>query len=171
MGEDKAGLDWLGQRAVDRVAHLALACGAHPVMTAGSGDYGLPYVADDARDGGPVGGILSGIRALKNAGCQRALILAVDAPMILAEDLAPLLAAAGPGSAFETLHLPMVLDLTAVPHDAAAGWSVARFIEQAGLVRMSCSPEGLERLRGANTPHERRDQLRRYRDAAGGSET
>lgn len=170
MGADKARLDWFGQRAIDRVAKLALSCGAHPVITAGSADYGLPYVADDARDGGPVGGVLSGVRALRDAGCHRALILAVDAPMILAEDLTPLLAAAGAGAAFETLHLPMVLDLNAVPEDAAAGWPVARFIERAGLVRISCSPERFERLRGANTPDERRDQLRRHQPRAAGGD-
>jgi len=163
MGSDKARLDWLGQRAVDRVAQLALTCGAHPVITGGPGDYGLPFFADDDRDGGPVGGILKGGRALQDAGCHRALILAVDAPLILMDDLVPLLVATGPGAAFETLHLPMVLDLMSMPNHAVAGWSVARFIEQAGLLRIACSPESFERLRGANTPGERRDQLRRHK--------
>ena len=160
MGADKAELLWLGERAVDRVAQVAMACGADPVITAGSGDYGFSNVVDDAPNGGPVGGILAAARALQATGCHRALILAVDAPLVTVDDLALLLTASGPGAAFEGLHLPMVLNSLAMPPDAVAGWPIARLIERAGLVRIVCRAGSFERLRGANTPNERRDQLR-----------
>ena len=46
MGEDKAAADWLGVRAVDRVAALARALGAVAVVTVGRADHGLPFAAD-----------------------------------------------------------------------------------------------------------------------------
>lgn len=155
MGEDKALLDWAGVRAIDRVAQLARALGAEPVVTAGQGDYGLPNVADDQPLGGPVGGVLAGARALAAAGCRRAVVLAVDAPTLQPEDLAPLMAAADPGAVYEGLHLPMKLELAAIPATAEAGWPVMRLAERAGLARLACPPGAALRLRGANTPKER----------------
>eukprot|EP01035_Chromulina_nebulosa_P039441 gene39441-53322_t len=84
MGADKADALWLGVRAVDRVAALAADCEADPVITVGAKNYGLAFVADDDLGGGPVGGVIAGVRALKSAGCRRALILAVDAPTLRA---------------------------------------------------------------------------------------
>lgn len=159
MGSDKAQALWAGMRAVDRVAALAGACGAAPVMTAGGHAYGFAFTPDDAEGGGPVGGVIAGVRALRDAGCTRALILAVDAPTLEAADVALLLAEPTPGAAFEGLHLPMVLDLAALPQDAAAGWPLGRLAERAGLRRIVCPPERLERVRGANTPTERQALL------------
>jgi molybdopterin-guanine dinucleotide biosynthesis protein A len=110
---------------------------------------------DDMPLGGPVGGVMAGVRALRAAGCDRALVLAVDAPTIRLQDIQELLAAAGPGGAFEGLHLPMVLDLAAVPPETEAGWPLARLADRAGLVRLACPQGAHARLRGANGPEER----------------
>src|SRR4051812_23087594 len=97
MGRDKATLLWGGRRAVDRLADVARVVGADPVLTVGPRTYGLPAVEDEAADGGPVAGLVAGIDALVRAGCERALVLAVDAPTLEAADLAPLLEAPAPG--------------------------------------------------------------------------
>lgn len=155
MGADKATQVWQGRTAVERVAALAAAIGADPVITVGAGDHGLPSVRDEPPLGGPVGGVLAGAAALKQAGCTQALVLAVDAPTLHAEDLAPLLEAPSPGAAYEGLHLPMVLELGAIPADAAASWPLARLVERAGLARPVCRLEVATRIRGANTLDER----------------
>jgi molybdopterin-guanine dinucleotide biosynthesis protein A len=154
MGRDKAALDWNGRRAVDLVADLARAVGAEALVTAGA-DLGWPWVADDAAGAGPVGGVLAGARAL---GASRLLVLAVDAPTITPEDLAPLLAQ---GGCYEGLPLPMVLDASALPPDAEAGWPLRRLVERAGLAALTVPEGALARLRGANTLEEREGLLRR----------
>lgn len=154
MGRDKAVLDWGGARAVDRVAALARTVGAEALVTAGA-DLGLPWVADDAAFAGPVGGVLAGARAL---GAARLLVLAVDAPTALPEDLAPLLA---DGGYYEGLPVPMVVEASALPADADAGWPLRRFVERAGLVSLPVPEGAMDRLRGANTPLERERLLRR----------
>lgn len=168
MGEDKAALDWAGLRAVDRVAALARAAGAQSVVTAGMRDYGLPHAPDDEPFAGPVGGVLAGVRALQAAGCARALVLAVDAPTIRPDDLAPLLAQGHPGAAYEGLPLPMIVALSAIPAEAAADWPVKRLAELAGLNQLACPPAARLRLRGANTPQERAALLAELDDGAPG---
>lgn len=155
MGVDKAAMPWLGVRAVDRVVGLARRSGAAPVLTVGVDDYGYPLVADDPPLGGPVGAILAGSAALRAAGCERALVLAVDAPTILPQDLTPLLDTPGAGAAYAELHLPLVVSLAAIPADARADWPLARLVERAGLARLAWPSEAHARLRGANTPDER----------------
>jgi molybdopterin-guanine dinucleotide biosynthesis protein A len=154
MGRDKALLDWGGVRAIDRVAALARAAGAEALVTAGA-DLGLPWVPDGEAGAGPVGGVLAGARALTAHGLTRALVLAVDAPTVTVEDLAPLLAAAEPGAFHEGLPVPMVVTLAALPADAEAGWPLRRLVERAGLVALACDEDVRLRLRGANTPEER----------------
>jgi molybdopterin-guanine dinucleotide biosynthesis protein A len=156
MGADKAALDWNGRSAVARAADLACAIGAVWTVTAGAGSYGLELVVEEPPGGGPVAGILAGATALRRARCDRALVLAVDAPTITAGDLQPLLDAPGPGAAFVGLHLPLVFQLSALPRTDGAGWSMGRFADQAGLRRIACPPYAWLRLRGANTPEERR---------------
>ncbi|MES2035971.1 MAG: NTP transferase domain-containing protein [Pseudomonadota bacterium] len=151
MGADKAVLDWNGRNAADRCRSLAEALGARTVFTVGAGGD----VFDDEPGGGPVGGVIAGVRALRTAGCDRALVLAVDAPTARARDLQPLLDSSGPGAAYEGLHLPLVIALEALPAEAAANWPMARLVERAGLVRFVCPPDAVGRLRGANTPEER----------------
>ena len=155
MGVDKAGLCWNGRSAVERLAQIARGVGAEYVLTAGGQDHGLPRVKDPAPGGGPVAGIVAGIDALRTGGCRRVLVLAVDAPTLEPCDLEPLVSALSPGAAYEGLHLPLVMDIAAVPDDAGAGWPVGRLIVRAGLSRPPCSPEAAVRLRGANTPPER----------------
>ncbi len=148
MGRDKAVLDWDGVRAVDRVAALARAAGAEVLVTAGA-DLGLPWVPDDEAFAGPVGGVLAGARAL---GTARLLVLAVDAPTLEVEDLAPLLAV---GGYYEGLPVPMVVEAAALPAEAQAGWPLRRLVEAAGLRALRVPEGAMARLRGANTPEER----------------
>ncbi|PVM86085.1 molybdopterin-guanine dinucleotide biosynthesis protein A [Caulobacter radicis] len=157
MGRDKALIDWGGVRAVDRVAALARAAGAETVLTAGR-DYGLDWVPDPQEGAGPVGGVLAGAAALRARGCDRALVLAVDAPTLTVDDLAPLLATER-GGTFEVSPVPMVLPLDALPEGAQAGWPLRRLVERAGLAVLECPEEAKARLLGANTPQER-DRLR-----------
>lgn len=160
MGEDKASADWLGQRAVDRVAAVAEAVGAAPVLTVGRRDLGLDAVTEEAEGGGPVAGIVAGCARLAAGGCDRALVLAVDAPTILPADLSPLLSAGPPGAAFAHLHFPFLIRLTDLPAQAGRGWSVARLVTAARLRLLEPAPGCAARLRGANTPEERAPLLR-----------
>jgi molybdopterin-guanine dinucleotide biosynthesis protein A len=155
MGEDKGAGQWAGRRAVDRVADLASAAGAEIAITVGPQDYGLPHAGDATRHGGPVGGVLAGAAALVERRCDRALVLAVDAPTIRPADLAPLLQGGSPGASFAGFPLPLVIDLAAIPADAEIGWPLNRLIERAGLAQLSAPPGADARLRGANTPAER----------------
>ncbi len=153
MGEDKAARLWVGRRAVDRVADLARAAGCHAVVTAGATDYGLPYVADPAPLSGPVAGVIGAMRRFAGR-AERWLVLAVDAPTLRLEDLAPLLASPSPGACFEGLPLPMIIAADAAPSEAADGWPLRRFVDRAGLARFTPDPEAAARARGANTPAE-----------------
>jgi len=155
MGRDKADLSWNGRGAVERLAGVAAALGAGLVITAGRGGFGLAHADDPAPGGGPVSGIAAGLAALRAAGAARALALAVDAPTLLAADLAPLIDAPSPGAAYDGLNLPLVMDLAAAPASAGAGWAVGRLVAEAGLARLQPPAGAVERLRGANTPEER----------------
>jgi molybdopterin-guanine dinucleotide biosynthesis protein A len=155
MGADKAAMSWNGRSAVERLEALARSVGATRVLTAGGGDHGLERVDDPAPGGGPVSGIVAGVAALAASGHGRVLVLAVDAPTIRPDDLAPLLAAGSPGAAYEGLNLPLIMDIAATPDGAGPGWAVGRLIERARLMRLACPPGSAERLRGANTPEER----------------
>jgi molybdopterin-guanine dinucleotide biosynthesis protein A len=117
---------------------------------------GLAAVLDEEEGAGPVGGIVAGLSALRSAGCGRAIVLAVDAPTITEPDLEPLLAARAPGAAYQGLHLPLAIDLDVAPPTRIAGWPIARFIDAVQLLRIPCPRDAMLRLRGANTPSERR---------------
>ncbi|MGA0600276.1 molybdenum cofactor guanylyltransferase [Caulobacter sp. KR2-114] len=154
MGADKALQDWGGRRAVDRVADLARALGAAPVIVSG-GDYGLPFVPDPAPQAGPVAGVLAAALALREAGATRALVLAVDAPTLRPADVAPLLAAPAPGAAYDGFHLPVAVDLAALDAGMAGDAPLHRLLAAAGVVRLPCPADLQPRVRGANTPQER----------------
>jgi molybdopterin-guanine dinucleotide biosynthesis protein A len=164
MGVDKAELDWLGARAIDRVMAVAKALGAAPVYGVGAHGYGWPHVTEEPAMRGPVGGILAGAAVLLAEECERALVLAVDAPSLRPDDVHPLLVIAGPGAAYAGLPLPMVFNLSALPRGAQADWPVARLAEAAGLEHPDCPPEARARIRGANTPAEREALLRSLRE-------
>ena len=155
MGADKAALDWGGRRAVDRLADLARELDAAAVVSAGATDYGLPIAAEARPKGGPVAGFLAGAAALAQAGCERCLALAVDAPTVTAGDLEPLLRAPAPGAAYAGLNLPLVVTLAALPTGDGWGWAMRRLIEAAGLALLPVPPDAAARLRGANTRDER----------------
>ena len=154
MGENKALMDWGGRRAVDVVAETARAAGAASVLTAG-GDYGLPFVIDPSPFAGPVAGALAGLSALAAQGLMRGLVLAVDAPSVIAGDLAPLLTAPAPGAIYEGFPIPMVAPCGSPPPDAEAAWPLWRLAERLGLARLACPTEVARRISGANTPDER----------------
>ncbi len=155
MGADKAVSAWLGVRAVDRVARLAASLGADPVLTVGRRSHGLPFIPDAVPLGGPVGGILAGLDALRDAGCDLALVLAVDAPTLRPEDLQPLLHWEGRGAAFVGYPLPLTMPTRTDTSAAAADWPLRRFVAHCGLARLTCPGDAAPRLRGANTPDER----------------
>jgi molybdopterin-guanine dinucleotide biosynthesis protein A len=159
MGADKAVQLWGGRRAIDRVADLARSLGADRIVSAGSGDFGFPWVPDPAPLCGPVGGILAGL-ALLGREAARILVLAVDAPTLRAEDVVALLEAEAPGAAFDGFPLPMIFASDAAPPDARDDWPLRRFVERAGLAPIRPQALALARLRGANTPQER-DHLAR----------
>ncbi len=100
-------------------------------------------------------GCWPGLGPLAAHGLTRALVLAVDAPTVTVEDLAPLLAAVEPGAFYDGLPLPMMLSLSALPADAEAAWPLRRLVERAGLATLACDEAVRARLRGANTPEER----------------
>ena len=155
MGEDKAGLPWGGVRAVDRLAALARSAGCDLVCSVGVESYGLAFIPDIEPGGGPAAGLAAGVRALAAQQCDRALVLAVDAPTVTLSDLAPLLDAADPGAVYEGLPLPMVIEVAILPPGAGAGWPLRRLVDQAGLKVIASDPGRILRLRGANTPAER----------------
>jgi molybdopterin-guanine dinucleotide biosynthesis protein A len=166
MGEDKALQDWGGRPAIQRVAAVAHAAGATVVLSVGPDSYGLPAVADPRE--GPAGAVLAGLAALAARQCDRALVLAVDAPTLTADDLAPLLGAPRPGATFAQLHLPAVLRIDAAPADAEPRGPLGRLLDRCGLARLPV-PEGAHaRLRGANTPAERAALLQDLRDGDAG---
>jgi molybdopterin-guanine dinucleotide biosynthesis protein A len=159
MGVDKGAQMWGDRRAVDHVADLARTLGARRILTAGEGDYGLERVRDPAPQSGPVAGVLAGLSVLsRNYG--RVLVLAVDAPTLRAEDLAPLMASGPPGAAFEGFPLPMIIDPRSTPADARADWPLRRLTEQAGLAMLALPAQATDRIRGANTGEERLRLLR-----------
>lgn len=158
MGADKAVLDWDGATAVERVWSLAAATIAGPVFTVGRAGYGLPTIEDPRPGAGPVAGVMAGAVALRAQGAQFALVLAVDAPTIAPEDLAPLISRRS-SAAYDGLHLPAVLRLSDLPNDVGDGWPMTRLLEAVGATRLPVPSGAADRLRGANTPGER-DRLR-----------
>lgn len=156
MGADKATLPWSCGSAVERVWNLAMEAGASEVVVAG-GDYGLRFVIDAVAHGGPVGGLLAGVAALPFA--EQFLILAVDAPTLLVDDIRQLLDAGPPGAAFASQPLPMVVSRDAIPYDLRPDSSLRQFVERAGLREIVQPRDASVRLRGANTPTEWRALL------------
>lgn len=152
MGSDKALIIWDGSRAIDRVAQTARLAGAKLLLVAGP-DYGLPFV-EDPPDGGPAGGILVASRFLAGQGVNRLIILAVDAPMILPQDLSPLLEAPAPGACYLGLPLPMAIDVGAIPKAATGDWSLRQIVAASALAQLSPPQDAVARLKGANTPEE-----------------
>jgi len=153
MGEDKATLLWDGARAIDRVARLATDLGAGHLVVAG-GDYGWPFVLDPHPQAGPCAGVSAGASVLRAAGCARMIVLAVDAPTLTPDDLAPLLAARA-GAFYRGFPIPFAAPLACLPADIAPDMPLRRLIERLGLAQIEPSEAAARRVRGANTPEER----------------
>jgi molybdopterin-guanine dinucleotide biosynthesis protein A len=158
MGVDKARFEWGGRGAADLLADLARAAGARLVISAGQ-DLGMPFVLDPAPRAGPVAGVMAAAAVLRDAGLERALLLAVDAPAVGAADVEALLAGPEPGATFGGFPLPAVVTLAALPADAAAGWPLRRLADRAGLTALPCPAEVEYRIRGVNTQQERAELI------------
>lgn len=153
MGSDKASLSWRGRRAIDWVADLAASVGAARVLVSG-GDYGLPFVADASPLGGPTGGVLAAAEVMRREGLSAMLVLAVDAPTILPEDLAALLGEPQ-GAYYEGFPVPFLAPIERTPWDAPAGLPLGKLVASMGLKALSPADALTLRLRGANTPSEK----------------
>ena len=158
MGADKAVLDWNGKRAVDRLAELIASLGIETLVVSGA-DLGLPFVLDARAGAGPAGGILQGAAYLAALGCERALVLAVDAPTLTTDDVTRLMDQPAPGAAYRGFPLPMAVRMDALPEAAEAGWPLRRLAERAGLAELTPDGPQVLRLKGANTPDERQRLL------------
>lgn len=81
MGTDKARLELEGRSLLDHVLSTVRAVAGEVVLASGSedryADYGLPRVADEEPDAGPLAGILAGLEAIEG---DRALVVACDMP-------------------------------------------------------------------------------------------
>jgi len=152
MGADKALLVWNGKRAVDRVAGLARTIGASTILVSGR-DYGLPFVADPEPGCGPVAGVIATAVAMQDV--TRVLVLAVDAPTLTPDDLAPLLSSTGRGAVFDDQPLPMLIDREALTR-CVDKRSLRQIVETCGLAKLALSHAMRSRVRGANTPVEAR---------------
>lgn len=153
MGRDKAVLEWGGRAAIARLAELANHVGTQTVLTVG-GDYGLPSLPDPTPGAGPAGGVRAACTWARDEGYTRCIVLAVDAPLLVPADLAPLLAADLPGACYAGLPLPMVIAASAFPPEFQDDWPLRRLVERAGLAVLSVEAEAARRIRGANTPEE-----------------
>lgn len=145
MGVDKATLlldgEPLGVRA-GRV--LREAC--EPVIEVGPGYSGLDAVADDDPGGGPLGGLLTGARALQVAG--PVVLLGCDLPLVDADLLAEIAAYPGSGTV-------VPVDGTGVPQVVCGRYSTAALARGAELFaegRHSLQP--LLELPDARTPDD-----------------
>lgn len=86
---------------------------------------------------------------------DKLLVLATDAPTLLADDLRPFVDSPAPGAAFARLYLPLVAHVGSVPQAVPPGQSLRWLVSEMKLRSLPASPEIQARLRGANTPHER----------------
>ena len=135
---------------------MANDAGAAFVVTVGRFDHGLPFTPDPVPLGGPTGGIIAGLEALRAQDCDLALVLAVDAPTLRVADIETLLREGRTGASYAGYPLPLVIAADAPVSGVGADWPVGRLIERCGLRRLACPPDVAPRLRGANTPEEKR---------------
>jgi molybdopterin-guanine dinucleotide biosynthesis protein A len=153
MGHDKALLDWGGRRAIDRMVDLVQAAGVRTFFVAG-GDYGWPFVTDPHPQAGPCAGVAAGARLLREHGCTRMIVLAVDAPTVSLADLQPLMTHSQ-GATYVGFPLPFAASIDALPLDMPSDMPLRRLVEGMELVELTPSEGLMRRIRGANTPEER----------------
>jgi molybdopterin-guanine dinucleotide biosynthesis protein A len=82
MGRDKAAIVVAGERLADHAARVLTAV-CEPVLEIGPGRSVLEAVGDDDPGGGPLVGLVTGSRALRERGHEGAvLLLGVDLPFV-----------------------------------------------------------------------------------------
>lgn len=154
MGRDKALLELDGTSLLDRARALLHAAGADPVFVAGRPEEpdGLP----DAEPGaGPAMAARDALLGLADAGHELALVVPVDMPLMTAETLDALVAAAAAGAAaYEGHPLPLCARL----RQHALGEADPRSMRDllTALSAVALSPEGLDArlFTNVNTPED-----------------
>jgi molybdopterin-guanine dinucleotide biosynthesis protein A len=98
MGRDKALIEIDGVPMARRVADVLVAAGCRPVVAIGPAHLaaGLDAIADEHPGEGPLGGILTALRAMA---VQPVLVLACDLPWVDSATIAALIAAAAEADA------------------------------------------------------------------------
>jgi molybdopterin-guanine dinucleotide biosynthesis protein A len=177
MGRDKARLVVGGERLVDRVAAAAggalrAAGESRPlVLVSGPPIEGFECVADEVPGLGPVGGLASGLSALRARGAAWVLAVPVDLPALTGAALAPLLAAARDPVCAVTYaghELPALLRVSDAVLAAAAEVAAApgrdravwRLLQRLGAARLPLDPAHARAVGNANTPAELESLLR-----------
>ncbi|MGR3701852.1 MAG: molybdenum cofactor guanylyltransferase MobA [Paracoccaceae bacterium] len=123
-GGDKCLLPLAGGRVVleEIIARLAGQVGCLALNANGDAArfarFGLPVVADQVADAGPLAGVLAGMGWARAQGCDRLVTVAGDTPFLPA-DLVARLAAGGGGA-------PVSVAATDRVHPVFALWDVAR---------------------------------------------
>ena len=123
-GGDKCLLPLAGGRVVleEIIARLAGQVGCLALNANGDAArfdrFGLPVVADQVADAGPLAGVLAGMGWARAQGCDRLVTVAGDTPFLPA-DLVARLAAGGGG-------VPVSVAATDRVHPVFALWDVAR---------------------------------------------
>lgn len=95
MGRDKATLEVAGERLVDRLVRIAGQVADVTVVASGARTIpglAVDQIPDEIPDGGPLPGLVSGLRVLADRGCDLAIALAVDLPFASAAVLRAALA-------------------------------------------------------------------------------
>ena len=103
MGCDKAALSFRGVTLLEHQVNKLRDLGIGDIVIAGrpSDAQGLRWAADEFPRRGPLGGIHAGLRAIEN---ERALVLAVDTPLIPGEFLLRLIASHRGGVTLASLN-------------------------------------------------------------------
>lgn len=120
MGRDKALLAWHGIPMARRVANALAAGGCEPVFAVGGNEealsaLGLRYVSDHWPGEGPVGAVLTALRAAPG---QPVVVVACDMPQLSPPTVASLVAALDGG-------LDVAVAVTDRVHPLCAAWSPA----------------------------------------------
>jgi molybdenum cofactor guanylyltransferase len=132
LGQDKATLEFRGERLVDRAARL-LEAATSPAIEVGPGWSGLPWTREDPPGTGPLAAMAAGALLLRRGGHRGpALVLAVDMPLVSGSLLA--LLARHPSSG-----CVVPVDGAGFPQPLCARYSPAALAAAPGLSAAGCS--------------------------------
>lgn len=180
MGAAKADLDWHGTPLSAHMAGVLMTAVDGPVVAVAQPEAPAPalpaavgLVRDRVADDGPLRGIEAGLAALEGR-AQRALVVAVDLPLLAPELLRGLLGALDDAydavvpvvaghrqplvAAYRLALLPVVRDLLARGERSAVALTAAvpaRLLDEAALLALpgvAAADPDLRSLEGANTP-------------------